>query len=50
MDAQASADVARTRELDAVIGISGGDMGAPNLAHPPAKVGAYSSASVGTEA
>jgi phage tail tape-measure protein len=37
MDAQASADVARTRELDAVIGVSGGDMGAPNLTHPPAE-------------
>jgi hypothetical protein len=33
--------------LDAEIGVSGGDLGAPNLAHPPARVGAYSDASVG---
>lgn len=38
---------ARDRALDAVIGVSGGDLGAPNLAHPPAMVGAYSSASAG---
>lgn len=49
MDAQASADIARTRELDAEIGVSGGDMGAPNLKHPPAEIGAYSSASAGSE-
>jgi hypothetical protein len=34
-------------QLDAEIGVSGGDLGAPNLLHPPARVGAYSSASVG---
>jgi hypothetical protein len=33
--------------LDADIGVSGGEMGAPNLRHPPARVGAYSAASVG---
>jgi hypothetical protein len=33
--------------LDAEIGVSGGELGAPNLLHPPARVGAYSSASVG---
>ena len=33
--------------LDAEIGVSGGDLGAPNLRHPPARVGAYSRASVG---
>jgi hypothetical protein len=33
--------------LDAEIGVSGGDLGAPNLRHPPARVGAYSSASLG---
>ena len=50
MDAQASADSAHSRELDAVIGVSEGDIGAPNLTHPPATVGAYSSASAGIEA
>jgi hypothetical protein len=35
------------RELDAEIGVSGGDLGAPNLKHPPAKTGTYSSASTG---
>jgi len=40
---------ARTRDakLDAEIGVTDGDLGAPNLAHPPAKVGAYSSAASG---
>lgn len=40
---------ARTRELDAQIGVSGGELGAPNLAHPPAKFGAYSAASAGVD-
>lgn len=35
------------KELDAVIGVSGGDMGAPNLKHPPAVRGTYSAASSG---
>ncbi len=35
-------------ELDAAIGVSGGELGAPNLDHPAAKVGAYSSSSTGT--
>jgi outer membrane protein with glycine zipper len=33
--------------LDAEIGVSGGELGAPNLRHPPGRVGAYSGASVG---
>jgi hypothetical protein len=37
----------RTRELDATIGVTEGDLGAPNLRHPPANVGAYSAASSG---
>jgi hypothetical protein len=32
----------RDAALDDAIGISGGDLGAPNLLHPPALVGAYS--------
>jgi hypothetical protein len=47
LDQEASDQATRTRELDAVIGVSGGDLGAPNLKHPPARVGAYSAASVG---
>lgn len=34
-------------ELDAVIGVSGGEIGAPNLEHPPAVRGTYSAASTG---
>jgi len=41
---------AHTRELDEEIGVMGGDLGAPNLKHPPAKVGAYSTAATGTGA
>jgi hypothetical protein len=33
--------------LDAEIGVEGGELGAPNLEHPPARVGAYSAASSG---
>lgn len=43
-----SADrAALDRELDAEIGVSGGELGAPNLKHPPAETGAYSGASSG---
>lgn len=34
-------------ELDEAIGVTGGDIGAPNLKHPPAKRGTFSSASAG---
>jgi hypothetical protein len=34
-------------ELDEEIGVSGGDIGAPNLKHPPAKRGTYSAAAAG---
>lgn len=47
LDEESSRRAARERELDDAIGINGGDLGAPNLAHPPARVGAYSSASAG---
>jgi hypothetical protein len=33
--------------LDQEIGVTGGDMGASNLRHPPARIGAYSDASAG---
>jgi hypothetical protein len=43
-----SADLAEIdRKLDAELGVSEGDIGAPNLEHPPAKIGAYSAASSG---
>jgi|SRR5580658_5000871 hypothetical protein len=46
---QSSAEASvRNEELDAEIGVSGGDLGAPNLEHPPAKSGAYSAGSAGT--
>lgn len=45
-DGEAAKD-AEERKLDAEAGVSGGEMGAPNLKHPPAKVGAYSGASSG---
>jgi hypothetical protein len=35
------------KELDAAIGVSGGEMGAPNLKHPPAVRGTYSAGSAG---
>ncbi len=47
VDADEEAQSQRTRELDADIGVSGGTLGAPNLAHPEAKRGTYSAASSG---
>jgi phage tail tape-measure protein len=47
LDQESSASEQRTRELDADIGVSGGDLGAPNLKHPPPTSGAYSEASSG---
>jgi hypothetical protein len=49
LDSESARQAARTRELDAEIGTSEGELGAPNLAHPPAKVGAYSAASAGAD-
>ena len=37
LDREATRRAARTRELDAEIGVSEGDMGAPNLEHPPSR-------------
>jgi hypothetical protein len=37
-------------ELDREIGVSGGELGAPNLDHPAPKTGAYSAASAGAAA
>ena len=35
LDRESCASEQRTRDLDADIGVSGGDLGAPNLKHPP---------------
>ena len=40
-------DLALDRRLDEEIGVSGGDLGAPNLLHPPAVRGVYSAESAG---
>jgi phage tail tape-measure protein len=40
---------ARDTELDLEIGVAGGDLGAPNLEHPPATTGTYSAAVTGTD-
>src|SRR5450631_3927936 len=50
MGAESARQAAHTAELDEEIGVSGGDLGAPNLKHPPAKVGAYSAAAAGVAA
>lgn len=47
MQVEAANEDERTRELDAAIGVSGGEMGAEVLKHPPAVRGAYSAASAG---
>ncbi len=39
----------RDHELDAELGITEGDIGAPNLEHPPAEVGAFSIANSGAD-
>jgi hypothetical protein len=47
LDTESAASERRTRELDEEIGVSGGELGAPNLKHPPPTGGAYSAASSG---
>ncbi len=49
LDRESSRQASHTRELDAQIGVSEGDLGAPNLEHPTAERGAYSNASTGVE-
>lgn len=39
----------RDRELDDVIGVTDGDIGAPNLEHPPPRSASYSPSSCGVE-
>ncbi len=50
LDEESVIEAERNTELDDQIGVNGADMGAPNLKHPPAKVGAYSSGSAGDSA
>jgi hypothetical protein len=47
LDTQAAESAERDSKLDEEIGVIGGEIGAPNLKHPPARIGAYSSASAG---
>jgi len=47
LDRDAERKQSHDQQLDDEIGVTSGDLGAPNLAHPPAKVGAFSAASVG---
>jgi hypothetical protein len=47
LDRSSTERATREDELDREIGVSGGDLGSPNLEHPPAKSGLYSAASAG---
>jgi hypothetical protein len=47
LDREGERRASHDRALDAEIGVSDGELGAPNLEHPPAKVGAYSASSSG---
>ena len=49
LDIRAEDGEERTRTLDSEIGVSGGDIGAPNLRHPPATGGGYSAAASGAD-
>ncbi len=49
LDNEDSRKVARTRELDREIGITDGEIGASNLAHPPPTIGAFSVGSTGAD-
>jgi hypothetical protein len=44
---QAERHAAHDARLDADLGISEGDIGAPNLPHDPARIGAFSAAAMG---
>jgi hypothetical protein len=43
-----AAAAAEDERLDEEIGVQGGDLGAPNLKHPPARIGAFSAAAAGS--
>jgi hypothetical protein len=42
LDANAVEAAWHDQQLDADIGVTNGDLGSPNLEHPPAKIGAFS--------
>lgn len=50
LDANAVDFNAHERELDATIGVSGGDIGVDGLQHPPPERGTYSAAAMGVGA
>jgi hypothetical protein len=50
IDSGKAADTTEETKLDGEIGVSGGELGAPNLEHPPAKIGAFSGGSMGSSA
>ena len=47
METESERRAKHTTELDEEIGVIGGDLGAPNLRHPPASNGAYSAGATG---
>jgi len=47
-DRESAARETEEAKLDREIGVSDGELGAPNLEHPPATVGTYSGSSTGT--
>ena len=47
LEAGTAGEASNDRKLDRELGISEGDIGAPNLKHPPTKVGAFSAAASG---
>lgn len=47
VERDARAARSRSNKLDEEIGVTAGDLGAPNLKHPPARVGAYSAGASG---
>lgn len=44
LDTESSRRLARARRLDAEIGVTGGDLGAPHLLHPPASSAVWAGA------
>jgi phage tail tape-measure protein len=47
LDSESTRQRDHDRDLDKQIGVTDEELGAPNLKHPPAKIGAYSVASTG---
>jgi hypothetical protein len=47
LEREGKASLSRGKELDNEIGLTSGSIGAANLRHPPARIGAYSAESSG---